>query len=311
MRPAGCGTAAWNSAPRRTGAGASRSDFSRLLTRLKRTARYGWLRDTPSTVLTQKLRDQDRAFANFFAGRAKYPRFRNARPSRSASSSTSARCTAPLTPTTAAWCCTGAVEAEVVAPPALRRTDAPGCPGCPKPKMVETTRPVGGSCRSWWRRRCARRSGAQPRSGGRPVTDSGGGRVAPLRALQRRLRRLRRAQRVLSRRRRGSGPPSAGGWARPCGRRPRQLPASRVPGLVDENQAIVTETEGCSATAVWRSPMRVGRAGASDRLQGGVGGAGARAMLDFVWRSCGSTHAASSLLDQCALAGVAPPGQRQ
>ena len=68
---------------RRRGESVTGVDFSRLLTRLKRTARYGWLRDTPSTVLTQKLRDQDRAFANFFAGRAKYPRFRKRRTAQS------------------------------------------------------------------------------------------------------------------------------------------------------------------------------------------------------------------------------------
>lgn len=61
---------------RRRGESLSAVDFSRLLTRLKRTARYGWLRETPSVVLQQKLRDQDRAFTNFFAGRARYPRFR-------------------------------------------------------------------------------------------------------------------------------------------------------------------------------------------------------------------------------------------
>ena len=68
---------------RRRGESVTGVDFSRLLTRLKRTARYGWLRDTPSTVLAQKLRDQDRAFANFFAGRAKYPRFRKRRTAQS------------------------------------------------------------------------------------------------------------------------------------------------------------------------------------------------------------------------------------
>jgi transposase len=31
---------------------------------------------TPSTVLTQKLRDQDRAFVNFFEGCARYPKFK-------------------------------------------------------------------------------------------------------------------------------------------------------------------------------------------------------------------------------------------
>ena len=32
--------------------------------------------DVPATCLTQCLRDQDRAFANFFAHRARYPRFK-------------------------------------------------------------------------------------------------------------------------------------------------------------------------------------------------------------------------------------------
>ena len=61
---------------RRRGESVTGTDFSRLLTRLKQTSRYGWLRDTPATVLTQKLRDQDPAFVNFFADRAGYPKFR-------------------------------------------------------------------------------------------------------------------------------------------------------------------------------------------------------------------------------------------
>ena len=61
---------------RRRGESVTGTDFSRLLTRLKQTSRYGWLREIPSTVLTQKLRDQDRAFRNFFDGRAGYPKFR-------------------------------------------------------------------------------------------------------------------------------------------------------------------------------------------------------------------------------------------
>lgn len=51
-------------------------DVSRALTKLKQTRRYGWLAELPSALLQQKLRDQDRAFANFFAGRAGYPEFR-------------------------------------------------------------------------------------------------------------------------------------------------------------------------------------------------------------------------------------------
>lgn len=61
---------------KRRGESVTGVDFSRLLTQLKKTRRYGWLADIPSSALQQKLRDQDKAFANFFAGRAKYPRFR-------------------------------------------------------------------------------------------------------------------------------------------------------------------------------------------------------------------------------------------
>ena len=54
-------------------------DFSRELTRLKRLDSYAWLRAVPRTVLTEKLRDQDQAFRAFFAGRARYPKFRSKR----------------------------------------------------------------------------------------------------------------------------------------------------------------------------------------------------------------------------------------
>jgi putative transposase len=51
-------------------------DVSKLITKLKKTSRYAWLNEIPSDVVSQKLRDLDRAYQNFFAGRAKYPRFR-------------------------------------------------------------------------------------------------------------------------------------------------------------------------------------------------------------------------------------------
>jgi putative transposase len=54
-------------------------DFSRELTWLKTLAPYQWLSQVPATVLTQVLRDQDRAFSNFFAKRARYPRFKKRR----------------------------------------------------------------------------------------------------------------------------------------------------------------------------------------------------------------------------------------
>ena len=44
------------------------------ITRLKRTAEYAWLKEIPSDVINQSLRNLDRAFANFFAKRAKYPK---------------------------------------------------------------------------------------------------------------------------------------------------------------------------------------------------------------------------------------------
>lgn len=61
---------------RRRGESVTGIDFSRLLTRLKQTDRYGWLKEVPATVLVAKLRDQDVAFRNFFAKRARYPRFK-------------------------------------------------------------------------------------------------------------------------------------------------------------------------------------------------------------------------------------------
>jgi putative transposase len=52
------------------------NDLSRWLTQWKRTAGHEWLAGVPATMLTQCLRDQDRAFMNFFARRARYPRFK-------------------------------------------------------------------------------------------------------------------------------------------------------------------------------------------------------------------------------------------
>lgn len=54
---------------------------SKLITKLKKTSRYAWLNEIPSDVVAQKLRDLDRAYQNFFAGRARYPRFRKKSPS--------------------------------------------------------------------------------------------------------------------------------------------------------------------------------------------------------------------------------------
>lgn len=49
---------------------------SERLTQLKKDEEFNWLNDVSSVVLQQTLRDLDRAFTNFFAGRARYPRFK-------------------------------------------------------------------------------------------------------------------------------------------------------------------------------------------------------------------------------------------
>jgi putative transposase len=57
----------------------SGNDLSRWLTQWKRTLGHEWLAEVPATCLTQCLRDQDTAFRNFFARRARYPRFKRKR----------------------------------------------------------------------------------------------------------------------------------------------------------------------------------------------------------------------------------------
>jgi putative transposase len=49
-------------------------DVSRMLTQLKKDPEFAWLAACDSGVLSQRLRDFDTAYKNFFAGRAQYPR---------------------------------------------------------------------------------------------------------------------------------------------------------------------------------------------------------------------------------------------
>lgn len=51
-------------------------DISRHITQYKKTEKYAWLNDCSATVLGQKLIDLDKAFDNFFKGRAKFPKFK-------------------------------------------------------------------------------------------------------------------------------------------------------------------------------------------------------------------------------------------
>jgi putative transposase len=52
-------------------------DLSACLPTLKQQAETAWLAEVSSVPLQQSLRHLDRAFVNFFAGRAKYPRFKS------------------------------------------------------------------------------------------------------------------------------------------------------------------------------------------------------------------------------------------
>jgi len=62
-----------------TGEGLCYQNTTGLLTELKRSVDFEWLRDADSQVLQQSLKDLDRAFRNFFEGRASYPRFKSRR----------------------------------------------------------------------------------------------------------------------------------------------------------------------------------------------------------------------------------------
>lgn len=55
----------------------SKKQLSSELTALKRRPETAWLKDADAQALQQALRDLDRAFEAFFAGRARYPRFRS------------------------------------------------------------------------------------------------------------------------------------------------------------------------------------------------------------------------------------------
>jgi len=65
-----------SAAYRECGLALTGNDVSRWLTQWKRTTGHEWLAEAPATALAQCLRDHDTAFRNFFAHRARYPRFK-------------------------------------------------------------------------------------------------------------------------------------------------------------------------------------------------------------------------------------------
>jgi putative transposase len=78
----GCARWVWNRglierdyAYKNWGVGLNSNDLSRHITQYKKTD-YPWLCDATAGVLNQKLIDQDKAFDNFFKGRASFPKFK-------------------------------------------------------------------------------------------------------------------------------------------------------------------------------------------------------------------------------------------
>src|SRR5437667_5834209 len=59
-------------------------ETSALLTQLKQQEEYAWLTEVSSVPTQQALRHLDKAFRNFFEGRAKYPMFKKRRNQQSA-----------------------------------------------------------------------------------------------------------------------------------------------------------------------------------------------------------------------------------
>lgn len=59
-----------------TGRGLSYHDTALELTELKKTDEYGWLKEANSQALQQSLRDLEKAYENFWSGRTRFPTFK-------------------------------------------------------------------------------------------------------------------------------------------------------------------------------------------------------------------------------------------
>src|SRR5579864_8370737 len=68
----------------------SYKDTSLALTQLKKQPEYSWLSEVSSVPLQQSLRHLEKAFVNFFEGRAQYPTFKKKRNAQSATYATKA-----------------------------------------------------------------------------------------------------------------------------------------------------------------------------------------------------------------------------
>lgn len=225
---------------RRRGESVSGTDVSRAVTGLKKTRRYGWLRAIPSSVLTQKLRDQDAAFGAFFAGRARYPRFKKRGGPEAVRLQIDQRQRKPR----AAWEC-----GEVFVPGLGALKSRHGAHPGQAPKMVTIRRDAAGRYfvtamveEAPWQRPAPRHASVGIDLGLKDLAVlSTGERIPNPRHLRRRQRRLKRAQRALARKQRGSNR-----WRRQRARVARlhaQVTDTRADALHKLTRRLVDETQ--------------------------------------------------------------------
>lgn len=268
------GTARWawnhalerrSKAYRRRGESVSGVDVSRAITALKKTTRYNWLTEVPAGVIVQKLRDQDRAFTNFFSGRASYPRFRK----RSSAQSVRVQIDQRHHRALSRWA-NGAVFIPGLG--AMRWRN--GAHPAQAPKMVTIRRDAAGRyfVTAMVEEAPAERPAPTNKSVGIDLglkslaVLSTGEVLANPRHLRAKERRLRRAQRALSRKRRGSGRwhrtrrSVARFHARVADTRANHL-HQLTRRLVDENQVIAVEDLSVKGLARTRLSKSVHDAG--------------------------------------------------
>ncbi|HLW01864.1 MAG TPA: transposase [Ktedonobacterales bacterium] len=121
-------------------------DTSAAMTQLRKHPETAWLGDVAYIPLQQALRHLDKAFRNFFEGRANYPTFKKKRGRQSAEYTTSAF----------TWDGERLTLARMLEPLPIRWSRpcprAPGLPPSPSPEM-----PLGAiSPPSWWKRTSSR-----------------------------------------------------------------------------------------------------------------------------------------------------------
>jgi putative transposase len=180
--------------------GTTYGQASARLTEWKRGAGLAFLNEVSSVPLQQALRHQQAAFAAFFAGRARYPRFKSRKRSRAS---------AEYTRSAFRWQHGRLTLAKMVAPLDIRWSRA--LPEGAEPSTVTVSRDSAG--RWFVSLLCEVTVAPLPAAGGAVGVDAGitslvrlstGEKVANPRHERRDRRRLARAQRSLSRKEKGS-----------------------------------------------------------------------------------------------------------